>query len=283
MNFRMFSLFILSMLFVAQIALAQSVKWKPKKIQSTPLQLFHSTYALSLPTAETLQKGDWEFEISHRFVPPISEGEAAFFGLDGPVNNRIALGYAINNNHLITLARSNVFGQYDLWAKYRFVQLRNQVLPVVAALRIGGAWNTKVAGRDKTDSKNFQFYSQIVLNSMWQKKIAGGLAISFLQNSAIFQDEVKTSLLFGYYFQYYLSPMASVLLEWNPTFYGWRDSYNSLSFGFELETGGHFFKMYATNNDLLQPAQFLVGANRPVGLKHLRFGFMITRVLKLGM
>jgi hypothetical protein len=67
---------------------AQKVKWQRSQTVAPALALFHSSHAINLPTAETLQKGDFEFEISHRFVPPMSEGYDALWGLDGPAHIR---------------------------------------------------------------------------------------------------------------------------------------------------------------------------------------------------
>lgn len=257
---------------------AQSVRWKPKQKKQVQVHLFHSTYALILPTAETLKKGDWEFEVSHHFVPPVSRGEKAFFGLDGPVNNRLALGYALTDDMLLTLGRSNVNAHYDVWLKFGLMQFSNSIFPAALAVRVGGGWNTQVAEREKTHSRNFQYYGQMIVNTMWAKKLALGFVGSFLYNSAILETEIKKSITAGLYLQYYLSDMSSVLLEWNPTVYGWRDRYDSLSFGVELETGGHFFKLFATNNVWLQPAQYLSGADLPIALNNMRLAFMITRV-----
>ena len=98
---------IVILLFFVSGIFAQA-RWKRTGQSQPDMQLFHSTYLINLPTAETLQKGDFEFEISHRFVPPVNEGKDALYGLDGPVNVRIALGYAISNKLVATLARSNV-------------------------------------------------------------------------------------------------------------------------------------------------------------------------------
>jgi hypothetical protein len=70
-----------------------------------------------------------------------------------------------------------------------------------------------------------------------------------------------------------------MMIEWNPTVYGWRDSYNSLAFGIELETGGHFFKLFVTNNVNINTAQYLAGADKKFGKESIRLGFLITRLL----
>ncbi len=279
-----FILLILLVWSVSGLSQERMVRWKrrpsPKKAE---LQLFHSTQAINLPTTESLRRGDFEFEISHRFVPPITDGIDALYGLDGPVNMRLALGYAPTNRTIITLARSNTNDNIDLWLKQKFFQIRNKWLPTVVSLRAGVAWNTGViAGRSKSDARNFQYYVQAIFNSMVRKKLGIGIVPSYLYNSHIFCEETQYSFTIGGYIQYYVSPLWSIVWEWNPTITGWRQYHNPVAFGIELETGGHFFKIILTNSPFLNPSQFLVGSDLAFNDGDWRIGFNITRLLKFG-
>jgi hypothetical protein len=152
-------------------------------------------------------------------------------------------------------------------------------LPLILAVSVGAAWNSEVTGRGKGDNRNFQYFGQLILNTLYADKLALGVVPSYLYNSALYSSDVKKSLTLGTYVQYYLHKNYSVLAEWNPTWIGWRDSYNSFSMGIELETGGHFFKLFAGNNATINMAQYLSGADLILAGKNLRFGFLITRLL----
>ena len=79
-------------IFIPTLLFSQS--WQRKsEVVEPPLQLFHSTYAYALPTAETLKQGDYLYGISHRFTLPVSSGFEQLFGIDGPVINMMNLGY----------------------------------------------------------------------------------------------------------------------------------------------------------------------------------------------
>ncbi len=261
------------------ILTAQDIKWKRGSTVTPELELFHSTHVINLPTAETHQQGDFEFEVSHRFIPPIKEGYDAFWGLDGPANIRLALGYAPTDHLVVTLGRSNVNDNLDLQVKYKTFQIRHDIFPSLITINLGAAWNTQVGDRSKSDSRNFQYFAQLIYNTLIIEKIGIGLVPSYLYNSALTTKEVKYSFTMGTYFQYYVSSAWSVQIEWNPTVTGWRDSYNSVSAGIELETGGHFFKIFVTNNDLINMSQYLAGADKKFGDGEVRLGFMITRLL----
>jgi len=258
---------------------AQDVRWRRGSMVVPELALLHSTHAINLQTGETLQKGDFEFEVSHRFIPLIKEGYDAFWGVDGPANIRLGLGYAPSDNMVITLGRSNVTDNLDLQVKYKLAKIQNDILPSIITLNFGMAWNTQVGNRPKGDSRNFQYFAQIIYNTMIINKFGFGLVPSYLYNSALTTKEIKYSFTMGTYLQYYISDAWSVLIEWNPTVTGWRDSYNSVSMGVELETGGHFFKIVVTNNDVINISQFLAGADKKFSDGDIRLGFMITRLL----
>jgi hypothetical protein len=112
---------------------------------------------------------------------------------------------------------------------------------------------------------------------MIQKKIGIGVVPTYLYNSHIFCVDPEYSFTLGSYVQYYLSSRMSLLTEWNPTVSGWRQDFDSLTFGLELETGGHFFKIFLSNNDKVNTTQHIAGANQDFTKGDFRIGFMITR------
>lgn len=269
-----------ALLFLTSLAFSQS-RWSRKEQTRPDLQLFHSTFLINLPTAETQQKGNLEFEISHRFVPPVSEGGSALFGFDGPVNMRIALGYAFTNRLIVTLGRSNVNDNVDLQFKYKALQLRNSLLPILVTLNGGAAYNSQLSYELQDNNRRYQYWGQMIINTMIGKKLGLGVVPSYVHNAHVYCEDVQYSFTAGNYIQYYVSPLWSIAAEWIPTVTGWRQYHNSFSFGIELETGGHFFKVFATNNKTLNTTQYLSGADLDFDNGDWRLGFMITRVLKL--
>lgn len=281
--------FVLSMLFLNIYFLsfsqsfADSNSWKRnEETEELKPELFHSTHAINLPTTETLTKGILEFEISHRFIPPVADGFKELYGFDGPANMRFGFGYAINSRMILTLARSNVFDNVDLQLKYRLPQFRSGRLPLALAVVGGLGWNmADFPNRSQGDARNFQYYAQLVINGMIGKKIGIGIVPSYLYNSDIFSAEYENVVTLGSYFQYYHSALLSFMAEWNADLSKSNNSYNVASFGIELETGGHFFKLFLTNSVLLNPSQNLSGSVYPFRSDEWRLGFLITRLLKL--
>lgn len=282
---------ILFSLFILINALTAQPKWK-KNEQPTEskLSLFHSISTANFPTTESLKKGNWMYEISHRFLPSVNEGIDALYGFDGPARIRFALGYGITDNLMLTFGRSNNTDNYELQAKQKLFQLNNKYLPSVLSILGGIAINTEVPSsidRSKGDFDNFQFYAQLIYNTiLFDKKLGVGIVPSYLYNSFIYAVDKQYSFTFGTYIQYYFNRVWSLWVEHNAIVSGYQGrirldeegkSYNSLSFGFTIETGGHIFNLMLTNNARLNSTQFLVGADRSASDNEWRLGFGILR------
>lgn len=268
---------------LAQPASSQSERphWQRGAAARLGLQLFHSQHAFNLPTAEVLRKREMEFEISHRFLPPLKEGLDTFYGLDGPVNMRLALSFALTDHWQAALGRTNASDQIDLQIKRGGLQLTSGTLPLLLGAQAGAAWNTQVIGRDRGNSRNVQFYGQLILNTLYAKRLGVGLVPTWLYNSDILSPDRQYALTLGGYVQYWLGRSFSLCAEWIPTLSGTRHSYNTVSFGLERETGGHFFKILVSNNAQLNTALIHGGADTKAGAEGWRLGFMITRLFKL--
>lgn len=115
----------------------------------------------------------------------IKSGVKEFWCFDGPAQIRLDLGYAITDNTVITFGRSNQNRNFDLNLKQWLFQTDSQVLPIVASIVVGGAWNADVPEVDSGDKKSFQFFTQMIFNSMIYKKLGLGVVPSYLYNSHI--------------------------------------------------------------------------------------------------
>jgi hypothetical protein len=256
-------------------------RWQRRvEATQTAQTLFHSTQAINLPTGEMLSRGDWQFEIAHRFFPAVSEGQDALWGLDGPAFMRIGLGYAPSDETLVTLGRSNFLDNWDLQAKVRVLEAETGSLPLQIAVQGGAAWSTQVAEREATDRGNFQYYGQLILNTKIGDRLALGLVSSYVHNVLLDEVDPVQDLFWGGYGQLYLNDILSVLGEWNSGENGADLTHQTGAVGIELETGGHFFKVFFTNSIRLNPSQYLVGSEYPFEPEEWRLGFSITRLLR---
>ena len=256
------------------------VRWqRTSELAEIPITVFHSPQSANLPTAETLLQGEWQFEISHRFFPPLSAGVDALWGLDGPVFNRLGLAFAFHDRGMLTLQRTNRDDNLDFNVKVRVFEAGRESTPVMVAVIAGTAWNGDAPTLTDGSTRAWQYYGQLTANVMLGDRFALGVVPSFLRNARLNQEEVENAFSVGIMGQLYVSQHVSVLGEWNIGEERTDFEYDARTFGIELETGGHFFKIMATNSVRLNPAQFLVGTPFSFAPGEWRFAFNITRLL----
>lgn len=281
----------LILILLINFSIVAQPKWtKSEDKNEVKLELFHSTQTANFSTTESLLKRNWMYEISHRFIPSVNEGIDALYGFDGPARIRFALAYGITDDLMATFGRSNSTDNYDFQFKQKLIQFDNEFLPSVLSVLGGFAINTEVPSnidRSPGDLDNFQFYAQVIFNGMlFDKKLGIGIVPSYLYNSFIYSVDKQYTFSMGTYIQYYFNRTWSLFVEHNAIVAGYQGrirldelskSYNSLSFGTVIETGGHIFNFMLTNNARLNSTQYLVGADRSVSDNEWRIGFGILR------
>ena len=244
-------------------------------------EVFHSVHVANLPTAETLPGGAWLFEISHRFDVPISRGSEALWGLDGPAVIRLGLSYAVTDWVSLGVLRTNLQDNIKLNATVGLFEGRLAGLPVEVAVKSGVAWNTEVfeVPSNGGEENELQFYGQLILNAMLGGRFAVGLVPAYIHNPRILDFDTDAGFALGFVGQVYLNSWVSVFGEWLVSEERVDVASDAGTFGFELETRGHFFKLLLTNQPRINPTQFLGGAPNRFEADALRLGFNITRVL----
>lgn len=244
-----------------------------------PVTVFHATQSANLATAETLRRGEWLFEISHRFLPAVSDGAEALWGLDGPVFNRLGLAYAVSDRVMVGVLRTNLADNLEVNAKARVVEGGRESMPFMVALNGGVAWNTGLPTVDGLKDNESQAYAQVVVNVLVGERLALGVVPTFLRNPRVDDVEAANAFVLGLAGQFYLSPMVSLLGEWVVAEERPGLEHDAGTFGIEMETGGHFFKLILTNSARMNPTQLLGGTPFAFTPDEWRLGFNITRLL----
>jgi hypothetical protein len=249
-----------------------------------------SVVAADFPTAEVLAPGDFHFEVAHRFFPPVNNGYGDNFGLDGPATMRLALSYGVSERLMVTAGRSNLLDNLDVQARWRVGQATVHGIPAAVAVNGGVALNTDVSRvRDRLAAANVQGYGQAVANAMLlQGRLGLGLVPSVVYNSTVFSVRRQHTISLGGYAEYFLNRTWGAWVEYNAALSGYQGSieygtkarsHDTLALGWSIETGGHVFYLFATNNTRISPAQYLVGAADDASPGNWRLAFGLTRYL----
>lgn len=266
------------------------VQWQRSEPEvDLELRIFHSTIVIGLPTAEILSQGDFEFEISHRFVPPVNDGYGSLYGFDGPARMRLAVGYAMFDKWQITLGRSSIDDNTEFRIRHQIIQFNNGRLPTLVGVQAAAAWNPvetfyrDEAGdliiRPRSHNRHSQYYAQLMVDSRPWSRLAVGMVPSFLYNRDIWAKDLDNTFMLGTHYQLFLSRRWSLIGEWSFILSEKSEWHNPGGIGIELETGAHIFELFVTNQLRINPSQYLAGAEYPFNGDNLRIGFFLSRVL----
>ena len=239
--------------------------------------VFQSHQSANLATTETLRGGNWLFEISHRFQLPVESGSRELWGVDGPAWIRLGLSWAPTDGVLLGVLRTNNEDNLELNARVRFAEVELGGVPLHLAAVGGGAWNTDPLPLGAEDNE-FQAYAQLVANAR-VGEVAVGVSPTFVQNPRIRDMDAEQAGAVGVYGQWYVGSALSVLGEWIFSEEIQDLEHDTGTFGLEIRTRGHHFKLVATNQPALNPTQNLAGSPNAFAFDQLRFGFNITRLL----
>ena len=251
----------------------------PARIEAQVDPVFRSTLAANLPTAQTIRGGNWMFEISHRFDTPITEGADVLWGLDGPVVNRLGLAYAPTDRVMVGVQRSNLQGNLELNLRGRFLEGELGSVRYQVGAMGGIAWNFNAPESTTVENNESQYYAQAMINAGFGERFSLGVVPTAFRNPRIDDAEPANTFALGLHGQYWFARGVSVLAEWNMSEESVDYPNDAVTFGVDLQTRGHFFKILVTNQVRMNPTHFLVGTPYGYGGDDWRFGFNIHRVL----
>jgi hypothetical protein len=227
-----------------------------------------------------MPQGSWLFEISHRFDTPVSNGASDLWGLDGPAYNRLGLTYSAFDWLALGVLRTNVQDNVELNAKVGLWSTGPADALAVEVAAMGGvAWNTQVFELDGAEDNERQLYGQLILSALLGNRLAVGLVPTYLRNPRLADFEEEDAFALGILGQLYATSSMSLLVEWLVSEEREDMEKDAATFGIELETRGHFFKLILTNQARLNPTQFLGGTPTSFEPDEWRFGFNIQRLL----
>ena len=110
-------------------------------IESKSSHVFACWTVGNTPTTEVLEKGRFLFAIKHRFAPKI-EKYNNLFGIDRPTIIMFSLGYAVTNDFMVTVGRTNAFDDIEINARYHLLEYVKNKFPFSLALKTTINWES---------------------------------------------------------------------------------------------------------------------------------------------
>ena len=248
---------------------------------------FKTTRVINSHSFENTGSGVLDVKISHRFGY-LNGGAYELFGLDD-ATIRIGADYGITNNLMIGLGRSSVGKTYDGFVKYKFLRQSSgaRTMPVSAALLSTIAVQTlKWANPDRNNyfSSRLYYTYQLIVGRKFSENFSMQLMPTVVHRNLVpTENEAHDVLAVGVAARQKLSKRLALNAEY---YYVLPDQLeesfrNSLSIGFDIETGGHVFQLHFTNSTAMIEKGFITETTGNWLDGDIRFGFNISRVFTL--
>jgi hypothetical protein len=242
---------------------------------------FKATHIINTPTVEAPGKNGLEFLIMHRFGR-LNEGSYALFGLDN-ATIRFGLDYGLTDRLSIGVGRSSLDKTYDGSVKWKALQQTEGKMPVTASLYGLMTYTTlKYPDKPYINSKyRTSYVSQLLLARKFNSRLSLQLSPTWIHFNLVPTPQDKNDLFaLGIGGRMKITKRISINGEYNylPTDQvKSTEVHHSVSFGFDIETGGHVFQLVFTNSEGMTAPYYLAKTPGSWGDGDIFFGFNISR------
>ena len=245
---------------------------------------FKTNRIINLHSIENTAKGVLDIKISHRFGF-INGGISELFGLD-QASIRIGGDYGISNRLMIGFGRSSFEKTYDGFAKIKILRQSSgkKTMPVTASFLTSAAVKTvefQDPDRDNYFSSRMYYTFQALIGRKFSESLSIQLSPTMVHRNLVrTASEANDVYSLGIGGRLKLNKRLSFNAEYiyvlpDQLAPGYR---NSLSIGFDIETGGHVFQLHFTNSTSMIEKGFI---NETIGDwfdGDIHFGFNVSRV-----
>ena len=248
---------------------------------------FKTTRLINGHTVENVAKGVLDVKINHRFGT-LNTGAYQLFGLDN-ATMRMGFDYGITNNIMIGIGRSTFQKTYDGFIKIKLLRQSTGkinmpiTLSYVATMAINSLKFTDTS-RKNLFSSRVSYTHQLIIGRKFSENTSIQIMPTFIHRNLAETGEQNDLLAIGIVGRQKLSKRISINAEYYYLIpkYQLANTTNSLSIGFDIETGGHVFQLHFTNSRGMNERTFISETTGLWGKGDVLFGFNISRVFTIG-
>ncbi|MEO6759078.1 MAG: DUF5777 family beta-barrel protein [Saprospiraceae bacterium] len=256
---------------------------------------FKSNRIINGHSIENTAPGVLDFKISHRFTP-IRQGLYDWFGLDN-ANVRIGFDYGLTKRLMIGIGRGGREKIIDGFAKFKLLRQSTgeRNMPIAVSYLLDGQIKTlKFADSERNNKFSARvFYThQLLLARKLNESLSLQLMPTLVHRNLVPTTGDKNDVFaIGAGGRIKLTKRMAINAEYYYVPEGQIDGRyaNSLSVGWEIETGGHVFSLHFTNSEDMTYKGFITETQEDWFFKNdegrilsgIRFGFNVSRVFTL--
>ena len=248
---------------------------------------FKSTHIINGHSIEQMKKQQLDFRINHRFGQ-LNSGAYELWGLDNAVIN-FCFDYGITDWLMVGLRRGTYQKTYDGSLKFRILRQSKgkRVMPIALSYYVDMSINTlKVTDPNIEDifSNRVAYAHQLLIARKFSEKISLQISPTFIHRNLVEANQENDVYAIGIGGRYKFIRRVAFTFEY---FYSSNTAdndalYNSLSVGFDVETGGHVFQVFITNSKPMVEKGFIAETTGDWADGGIYFGFNISRVFAIG-
>ena len=254
---------------------------KQDSAQTVPVTAtFKSTRVVNGQSVETMKKKHHDLRISHRFGK-LNSGAYQFFGLD-QATMRLGFEYGLTDDLMIGVGRSTSQKVYDFFGKYKLLKQSTGARNIPVSVTLFGGTGVATVDKERDFQDKLYYTAQVLVARKFGERLSLQLSPTYLYRTMpdVTGDE-KVLFAVGIGGRFKLSKRVSLNGEY---FYTAREKntvtapyHDSMSFGVDIETGGHVFQLHFTNSLGMIEKQFIGETTGSWGKGDIHYGFNISR------
>jgi hypothetical protein len=254
---------------------------------------FKTTRIVNSHSIETVKRKSLDFRVTHHFGDVAGEAGSvhSLYGLDQAADIRIAFEYGINDRFTVGVGRSKIAELLDGHVKYRLTsQTLDNKMPVSTTVFMNAGLTPQKNLNDEYDNvvHRLSYTYQILIARKFSQNFSFQIMPSFLHRNYVFESADENDIFsLGVGGRLKLTKRFAILADYFYSFSKFRqenkDRYDApLGIGVEIETGGHVFHMFFTNNAGIVENVFIPNTTSSWTKGEFKFGFTISRTFAVG-
>ena len=248
---------------------------------------FKATRLINGHTVENVAAGVLDVKISHRFGK-LNSGGYELFGLDN-ASMRMGLDYGITRYLMVGIGQSTFEKTYDAFFKLKLFRQSNGRRKMPFTISYVPTIALKTLKYEDPDRKNYYtsrlyFSHQLLIGRKFSEGTSLQLMPTYIHRNLVkYAAESNDLFAIGIGGRQKITRRVSINAEYYYQVPGYRlnGSSNSLSLGFDIETGGHVFQLHFTNSRGMNERTFISETTGLWEKGDIYFGFNISRVFTL--
>ena len=262
---------------------------KPEKVFAT----FKTSRIVNGHSIETVGEKSMDFRITHHFGDVSGQGGGGhtLYGFDQASDIRLAFEFGLSNRLTAGVGRSKINEMVDGYLKYRLLQqttYNKMPVSVTVFTNVAVTAQKNISNAYDNFAHRMSYTYQALIARKFSRKLSLQIMPTLLHRNYIFNAKDENDLYsLGIGGRIKLTRSLALLADYFHTFSSFRKENNQtyfapLGIGVEIETGGHVFHLFFTNNAAILENSFIANTTSAWRKGEFKFGFNISRTFSVG-